>query len=116
VPKAWVQERQEKSMGNQVVPSMLRNRYVDSFPTKAEALSGALNAVETKLDAVQVRGLRELAHKLAGSAGMYGFDDLGLLAREIVRSIDSGAPISIIGGYTRELVGHLQRTPVKLPG
>jgi len=103
-------------MSNQVVPTVLRNRYLDSFPSKAEALSAALQALEMTFDAAQIRALRDLAHKLAGSAGMYAFDDLGLLAREIVRAIDTGAPVSIISAYTRELVGHLQKTPVKLPG
>ncbi len=103
-------------MSNQVVPAALRDRYLESFPAKAASLSTALQALEMTFDAQQIRALRDLAHKLAGSAGMYGFDDLGLLAREIVRAIDTGAPVSIIGGFTRELVGHLQRTPVKLPG
>lgn len=103
-------------MNNQVVPAALRNRYLESFPSKGESLSAALQALEMTFHAEQVRALRDLAHKLAGSAGMYGFDDLGLLAREIVRAIDTGAPISVIGGYTRQLVGHLQKAPVKLSG
>lgn len=102
-------------MSNQVVPAVLRTRYLESFPAKSASFSAALQALEMTFDAQQVRALRDLAHKLAGSAGMYGFDDLGLLAREIVRAIDTGAPVSIIGAYTRELVGHLQKAPVKLP-
>jgi|CXWL01.1.fsa_nt_gi HPt (histidine-containing phosphotransfer) domain-containing protein len=96
-------------MTDEVVPPVLRNRYLESFPSKADAFAAALEAVDLKHDAKEIRALRDLAHKLAGSAGMYGFDDLGLLAREIVRAIDTGAPLSIVGAYTRDLVGHLSK-------
>ena len=77
-------------MANEVIPETLRRRYIDSFPVKAAAIDAASEALVGDGEG-QLRTLRDLAHKLAGSAGMYGFDDLGQLARELVHAIDAGA-------------------------
>ena len=53
------------------------------------------------------RALRDQAHKLAGSAGMYGFDDLGHFARELVHAIDAGAAANILSGMTQDLKSRL---------
>jgi HPt (histidine-containing phosphotransfer) domain-containing protein len=93
-------------MANEVIPEALRRRYIDSFPGKRAALEAAIGNLGNPDDeAAQV--LRQLAHKLAGSAGMYGFDDIGHLAREVVHAIDAGAGASILTGLSRDLVSRL---------
>jgi HPt (histidine-containing phosphotransfer) domain-containing protein len=93
-------------MTNEVIPEALRRRYVDSFPDKRAALEAASANVDNDGAGAQ-QALRQLAHKLAGSAGMYGFDDIGQLAREVVHAIDAGASVSIISGLSRDLVSRL---------
>ncbi|MFO1495943.1 MAG: Hpt domain-containing protein [Lysobacterales bacterium] len=73
-----------------MVPEALRLRYLQSFPGKIDALQ-AVSATLTAEGAEARRQLRDLTHKLAGSAGMYGFDDLGLQARAVVHAIDATA-------------------------
>jgi HPt (histidine-containing phosphotransfer) domain-containing protein len=93
-------------MINEVIPEALRRRYVDSFPDKRAALEAASANVDNDGAEAQ-RVLRQLAHKLAGSAGMYGFDDIGQLAREVVHAIDAGAGASIVSGLSRDLASRL---------
>lgn len=99
-------------MANEVIPESLRRRYIDSFPTKCAAFESASEQMaagdpdsETLTGAIA--RLRDLAHKLAGSAGMYGFDDIGHLAREIVHAVDAGAGSAVLGGMAHSLVERL---------
>lgn len=104
-------------MANEVIPESLRRRYIDSFPGKCAAFDAvieSLNGADTD-DAVGFAAkLRDLAHKLAGSAGMYGFDDLGHLAREIVHAIDAGAGAPALGGLAQNLMERLAGTHAAL--
>ncbi len=93
-------------MPNEVIPDALRRRYIDSFPAKGAALEAAMEGLSVN-DPGTLQTLRLLAHKLAGSAGMYGFDDLGHLAREAVQAIDAGAGIPVVSGLARDLVARL---------
>lgn len=93
-------------MANEVIPEALRRRYIDSFPAKSAALESAVADLgDDNNEALQA--LRLLAHKLAGSAGMYGFDDVGQLAREVVHAIDAGAGMAIVSGLSRNLAARL---------
>ena len=97
-------------MATEVIPEALRRRYIDSFPGKCaafDAVIGQLNGAGAEDSAGLVAKLRDLAHKLAGSAGMYGFDDLGQLAREVVHAIDAGAGTAVLGGLAHDLVERL---------
>jgi HPt (histidine-containing phosphotransfer) domain-containing protein len=96
-------------MANEVIPEALRRRYVDSFPAKGAALEASIEALDVsgEVNAEALSALRQQAHKLAGSAGMYGFDDLGHLARELVHAIDAGAKTPIIDGLARDLASRL---------
>lgn len=99
-------------MANEVIPESLRRRYIDSFPAKCSAFETACEQLQPgDLESEAVIGavakLRDLAHKLAGSAGMYGFDDIGHLAREIVHAVDAGAGPAVLGGMARNLVERL---------
>lgn len=89
------------------IMSQLRARYIASFPEKRALIQSAWQAIPThpgaKID------LRVLCHKLAGSAPMYEFRDLGLAAREACDAIDSGMDISMLGSRIDVLLGQLAR-------
>jgi HPt (histidine-containing phosphotransfer) domain-containing protein len=90
-----------------VVPEPLRRRYVESFPAKVVAMEAALAALDH--DGSVGKELRDLAHKLAGSAGMYGFDDLGRQARDLVHALDARAGQAQITELARALIASLTR-------
>lgn len=62
----------------------LKHRYKNSLGEKLEDLDGHLLAVGFDASGVHTRldELHEYLHKLAGSAGMYGYDDIAQSARE----------------------------------
>ena len=98
-------------MANEVIPEPLRRRYLESFPAKAAAFNTVLDCLSDGTPE-SIRQLRDLAHKLAGSAGMYGFDDLGQHAREIVHAVDAGAGSIALLGLARDLVTRLGQARV----
>lgn len=98
-------------MSGEVVPEPLRRRYLESFPAKAAALNAVLDTLSDG-NQESIRQLRDLSHKLAGSAGMYGFDDLGQHAREIVHAVDAGAGSIVLHGMARDLVTRLGQAKV----
>lgn len=69
------------------IMAQLRARYIASFPEKHALLQSAWQAIPTHPGAKQ--DLRVLCHKLAGSAPMYEFMELGAAAREACNAIDS---------------------------
>lgn len=80
----------------------MRQRYVASFGDKCAELESGLIELSSDDNSARAR-LRGLAHKISGSAGMYGFDDLGHTARDLVHVIDGGSDTSSL----RELVQRL---------
>lgn len=93
-------------MASDVIPEPLRRRYLESFPAKAAALNLVLDTLSDG-NPESIRQLRDLAHKLAGSAGMYGFEELGQQAREIVHAVDAGSGSIALLGMARDLVTRL---------
>ncbi len=93
-------------MANEVIPEALRRRYIDSFPAKSAALDEAAQGLSAG-GVEALSALRLQAHKLAGSAGMYGFDDLGHLAREVVHAIDAGAGLPVLSAMVQSLAAGL---------
>ncbi|MBX3687939.1 Hpt domain-containing protein [Dokdonella sp.] len=72
--------------GNDPQIEALCRRYIASLGDKRAALESAWRGCRP--DGDRDAGLRELAalaHRLAGSAGSYGFDELGLQARNVDR-------------------------------
>lgn len=68
----------------------LRERYIDSLPDKRAAIDAAWQRVRScGWRDRDVASLRNLAHRLAGSAGSYGLDALGLAACELDASLAS---------------------------
>jgi len=55
----------------------LKNKYLSSFPAKLE---GIKNAYEQQ----DIKQVHDLIHKLAGSSGGYGFDEISLHCKSIL--------------------------------
>ena len=60
----------------------LHARYARSFASKHAALLEAWQAFSAARDEPSARKLHDLVHRLAGSAPSYGYEALGLRARE----------------------------------
>lgn len=55
----------------EIIPSFLANRQKD------------IAEIETALDANNYKEVESIGHKLSGSAGSYGFNELGKIGKEI---------------------------------
>jgi len=80
----------------------LQQRFVASVGDHAER-------IETLLDGGDLEGVRVLAHGLAGRSGMFGFAELG----EMARQVDEADPATL-GDRAHELLAALRR--VSQPG
>lgn len=68
---------------------LLRVRFAERAGADGEALRNAWASRD--LDA-----LRRIAHGLAGNAGLFGYTDLGMVARELEEALDkSGADLGL---------------------
>jgi len=70
----------------------IRERFKSSLLDKADVLGGYLDKIveSEELNVELLSELREDLHKLAGSTGMYGYDDLAKMSREAMDLIDAG--------------------------
>ncbi len=74
----------------------IRSRYRASLNDKAQMISvhvKAISDIGVKTQSVEqeklsLQSLRDDLHKLAGSSGMYGYDDVSVVCRDIMRAID----------------------------
>ena len=67
----------------------LKQRYRASFPEKIELLRQQLDAVtDGNISPQQRLQVNEVLHKLAGSSGMYEYEDINVSCREIMADID----------------------------
>lgn len=71
---------------------VLRQHYVAGLPARGAALAEAWAACADAGDEAPWQRLRDVAHKLAGSASSYGFEALGQTARELDRLLSGRAP------------------------
>lgn len=69
------------------VQALLR-QYRASLPEKAGALRASLSQFEQLPRREPLSNLRTLVHRLAGSAPLYGFNELGRIARALMHQID----------------------------
>ena len=77
----------ELSQQAQMRLQQMRDNYKQSLPAKKVELEDAWSAcMKSSWQGSCVAELQGLAHKLGGSAGLYGFDGLG----EAARALDSG--------------------------
>jgi HPt (histidine-containing phosphotransfer) domain-containing protein len=57
--------------------AILKRKYLSSFPAKLEGIIGAQKNQDVDL-------VHDLIHKLAGSSGGYGFDEISLHCKSIL--------------------------------
>jgi hypothetical protein len=92
------------------IMAQLRARYVTSFPEKRALVKAALLAIPNhpgaKID------LRVLCHKLAGSAPMYEFNDIGAAARAACIAVDDNHDFATITSKIEALLDLLERGSV----
>lgn len=78
----------ELSQQAQMRLQQMRDNYKQSLPAKKAELEAAWAAcMQADWEEESVAALKTLAHKLGGSAGLYGFDDLGKAARALDLSL-----------------------------
>ncbi len=68
---------------------VLRTEYLEASPTRVAELWSALARVQNG-DTAAVGALGTLAHRLAGSAGSYGFQEVSIAARELDQRCRAG--------------------------
>ncbi len=74
----------------------IRKNYRASFEAKADELMESWRSVESGyFNDAEVAELRSLTHKLAGSAGMYGYDGIASLSRALERRLVDGPEDSV---------------------
>lgn len=83
----------ELSPQAQVRLQQMRDNYRQALPLKKNELEASwAQCRKTGWSGASVAELKSLAHKLAGSAGLFGLDDLGAAAK----ALDRGLPISAV--------------------
>ncbi|HET7611310.1 MAG TPA: Hpt domain-containing protein [Rhodanobacteraceae bacterium] len=70
----------------------LRRHFVDGLPERRAALAAAWRDCADGGDEAPWERLRDVAHKLSGSAPCYGLDRLGEVARGLDRQLSGRAP------------------------
>lgn len=70
----------------------LRRHYLQDLPARRSALGDAWRGCVDGGDEAAWLGLRDVAHKLSGSAPCYGLDALGAAARDLDKLLSGRAP------------------------
>ena len=83
----------------------IKQRYRESLKEKADMVAKFRSSIEVES---QFDLMKEELHKLAGSSGMYGYQDLADTCRAAMGSIDSDA-IGILADQLDLIVGLLNQ-------
>jgi HPt (histidine-containing phosphotransfer) domain-containing protein len=70
----------------------LRRHFIEELPGRRAALASAWSGCADGGDEAPWLRLRDVAHKLSGSAPCYGLDAVGDAARELDRQLSGRAP------------------------
>jgi len=66
----------------------LRLRYKASLADKIELIQQQIDTISTSSgDASSIEEAHQVLHKLAGSSGMYGYDDINVLCRNVMSQL-----------------------------
>ena len=80
----------------------LKERYKTSFPEKITLLKAQCLAIESGAgDMDGFAEAHEVLHKLAGSSGMYGYDDVSNLCRETMVKLDQSDRTYVVAALHR---------------
>lgn len=86
---------------------VLRQHYVQGMPGRRTAFMQAWADCADGTAEPAWQGLRDVAHKLSGTAPCYGLEDLGVAARELDRLL-SGRPPCRVRAQVQSLVARVQ--------
>lgn len=78
--------------GFQAQLAALRAAYLEGLPARRAALVDGWSACVDGADEPTWQRVRDVAHKLSGSASSYGFEALGAAARELDRLLSGRSP------------------------
>lgn len=66
----------------------LKQRYKERLADKIELIQLQISAIiEASGDAVSIEEAHQTLHKLAGSSGMYGYEDVNFLCRKVMSQL-----------------------------
>ena len=85
----------------------LKDRYRASFVEKIATLNEQRNALAIDGDS-QLTEAHESLHKLAGSSGMYGYEDVSLLCRKTMTKTDKADVVEGLDALIELLEQHRQ--------
>lgn len=90
--------------------ALLRQHYLAGLPARRAALGAAWRDCADGGDEGPWGRLRDVAHKLAGSATSYGYEAMGKTARELDRALSGRTPARaraavgpLVAGLAQEL-------------
>lgn len=81
-----------------------RERFLERSARNAESIGQALAAGDHAT-------IRIVCHGLSGSAGMFGFADVGTLAEAVEQAVDRGAGEDEVRRLSEDLLARLARLP-----
>ena len=90
------------------VPEKLR----PLIPKFLERTQAAVEQLRAALAAGDVRTLQDIGHRLRGTAGGYGFDQLGELAKQLEEAAKAG-DASAYGHLVAAMSDHLERANIR---
>jgi HPt (histidine-containing phosphotransfer) domain-containing protein len=90
------------------VPAKLR----PLIPRFLERTNAALGQLQAALAAGDTRTLQDISHQLRGTAGGYGFDHLGELAKQLEEAVRAGNA-SAYADLVAAIADHLQRAQIR---
>lgn len=88
----------------------LQDLYISSFPDKITVLKSKLAELPQGPSSAALEELKSAVHKLAGSAGSYGFPEIANLARNIEAVIKSDDSSTVeLSTLTTSLIAELEQ-------
>lgn len=81
-----------------------RERFLERSARDAESIRQALATCDHA-------AIRIVCHGLSGSAGMFGFADVGTFAEAVEQAVDRGAGEDEVRRLAEDLLTHLARLP-----
>lgn len=87
----------------------LQAEYRSTIPEKMKCLKELLETVHSKMDATSLKNLKYELHKIAGSAGVYGFGSAGKLCKEFDLLIASKLQAPFDPRWLKEFDAYLEK-------
>jgi len=78
----------------------IRERYKESLLEKAKLIEGLIHSLGNPTTSRSIKAAHEELHKLAGSSGMYGYDQVSALCRTAMKSAADEETASLLEQLT----------------